>query len=59
MVLSAIAVVPTLSEAIMGALQITGLITLGCVAGMSLLYGEIILLQKVEGEVNAEDQVLL
>ena len=43
---TAIVVAPIPSEAIMGALQITGLITLGCVAGMSLLYGEILLLQK-------------
>jgi|TARA_Y100000033_G_scaffold14110_1_gene13187 hypothetical protein len=42
---SAIVVAPTLSE-VMEALQIAGLITLGCVAGMSLLYGEIILLSK-------------
>ena len=33
---SAIAVVPTPNEAIMEALQIAGLITLGCVAGMAL-----------------------
>jgi hypothetical protein len=43
---SAIVVVPILNEAIMEALQITGLTTLGCIAVMSLLYGEIILLQK-------------
>jgi len=35
-----------LSEGIMEALQITGLISLGCVAVMSLLYGEILFLQK-------------
>ena len=45
MVLSAIAVTLTTSD-VVEALQIAGLITLGCVAGMSLLYGEIILLQK-------------
>ena len=43
---SATVVAPTPSEAIMQALQIAGLISLGCVAGMTLLYGEIILLQK-------------
>lgn len=46
MVFSATVVAPTLSEAIMEALQITGIITLGCIAGMSLLYGEILLLSK-------------
>jgi len=45
MALSAIVVAPTASDA-MEALQIAGLITLSCVAGMSLLYGEIILLHK-------------
>ena len=34
-----------LSEALMEALQITGVITLACVATMALLYGEIVLLQ--------------
>ena len=43
--LSAIAVTLTTSD-VMEALQIAGLITLGCVAGMTLLYGEILLLQK-------------
>ena len=43
---SAIVVVPIPSEEIMEALQITGLISLGCVAAMSLLYSEIMLLQK-------------
>ena len=42
---SAIVVVPTPSEAIMEALQITGVITLACVATMALFYGEILLLQ--------------
>jgi hypothetical protein len=46
MALSAIVVALTPSE-VMEALQIVGLITLSCVAGMSLLYGEIILLQKL------------
>ncbi len=41
----AIVVAPTPSEAIMEALQITGVITLGCFAAMSLLYGEIIFLK--------------
>jgi hypothetical protein len=45
MALSAIAVVLTPSD-IMEALQVTGLISLGCVAAMSLIYGEIILLTK-------------
>jgi len=45
MVLSAIAVILTLSD-VMEALQVTGLITLSCVAAMSLLYGEILLLNK-------------
>jgi len=30
----------------MEALQITGLVTLACVAGMALLYGEIVLLHN-------------
>ena len=42
----AIVVVPTLSEAIMEALQVVGILSLSCVAAMSLLYGELILLQK-------------
>ena len=45
MELSAIVVVPILNEAIMEALQITGVISLACVATMALLYGEILLLQ--------------
>jgi hypothetical protein len=45
MVLSAIAVTLTRSD-VMEALQISGLISLGCVAAMSLLYGEILLLNK-------------
>jgi len=44
---SATVVAPIPSEAIMQALQITGLVTLACVAGMTLLYGEIMLLQKI------------
>jgi hypothetical protein len=43
---SAIVDAHILSEALMEALQITGVITLACVATMSLLYGEIILLQQ-------------
>ena len=54
---SAIVDALTLSEALMEALQITGLITLASVATMSLLYGEIVLLQKFEEEINAEDQI--
>jgi hypothetical protein len=46
MALSAIVVALILSEAIMEALQITGLVTLACVAGMILLYSEIIFLKK-------------
>jgi len=46
MALFAIVVAPTLSEAIMEALQTTGLIILGCVTMMSLLYGEIVLLKR-------------
>ena len=42
---SAIVVAPTPSEATMEALQITGVITLGCFSAMSLLYGEIIFLR--------------
>jgi len=42
---SAIAVKLTPSD-VMEALQVTGLITLSCVAAMSLLYGEILLLTK-------------
>ena len=45
MVLSAIAAATTVSD-VMEALQIVGSITLGCVAAMTLLYGEILLLQK-------------
>ena len=41
----AIVVAPTPSEVTMEALQITGVITLGCFAAMSLLYGEIIFLR--------------
>ena len=41
----AIVVAPTPSEVTMEALQITGVITLGCFATMSLLYGEIIFLR--------------
>ena len=46
MALSATVVTLTLSEGIMEALQVTGLITLGCVTAMTLLYSEIMLLQK-------------
>ena len=42
---SAIAVTPTRSD-VMEALQIAGIVSLSCVAAMSLLYGEIILLHK-------------
>ena len=45
MVLSAIAVALTPSD-VMEALQIVGIVSLSCVAAMSLLYGEIILLTK-------------
>ena len=44
---SAIVVTLITSEAIMQALQVTGFITLGCAAVMSLLYGEILLLNKL------------
>ena len=43
---SAIVVVPTLSEVKMEALQITGMVSLGSVAFLSLLYSEIVLLHK-------------
>jgi hypothetical protein len=46
MALFAIVAAPTLSEAIMEALQTAGLITLGCVTMMSLFYGEIVLLKR-------------
>jgi hypothetical protein len=42
---SAIVVTPTISDT-MEALQIAGIVSLSCVAAMSLLYGEIILLHK-------------
>ena len=42
---SAIVVAPIPSEVTMEALQITGVITLGCFAAMSLLYGEIMFLR--------------
>jgi len=45
MALSAIAVALIQSD-VMEALQITGIVSLSCVAAMSLLYGEIILLHK-------------
>jgi hypothetical protein len=45
MALSAIAVALTPSN-VMEALQIVGIISLSCVAAMSLLYGEILLLNK-------------
>ena len=45
MALSAIAVVLTPSD-VMEALQIVGIVSLSCVAGMSLIYGEIRLLIK-------------
>ena len=45
MALSAIAVAPIASD-IMEALQIVGIVSLGCVAAMSLLYGELMLLHK-------------
>ena len=43
---SATVVVPTPSEAIMEALQLTGILTLGCFVAMSLFYGELVLLHK-------------
>ena len=46
MVLSAIAVTLIASD-IMYALQVAGIVSLGCVAAMSLLYGEILLLHKI------------
>ena len=46
MVLSAIVVTLTTSEAIMQALQVVGLTSLGCVAFIGMIYGEILLLQK-------------
>ena len=45
MALSAIAVTLTASD-VMEALQIVGIVSLSCVAAMSLLYGEIRLLIK-------------
>ena len=45
MALSAIAVTLITSD-IMEALQISGIVSLGCVAAMSLIYGEILLLHK-------------
>jgi hypothetical protein len=45
MALSAIVVALTPSN-VMEALQIVGIISLSCVAAMSLLYGEILLLNK-------------
>ena len=47
MVLFAIVVILTTSEAIMEALQVVGIVSLSCVAAMSLLYGELILLHKI------------
>tara|TARA_X000000950_G_scaffold182744_1_gene221431 strand:+ start:693 stop:857 length:165 start_codon:yes stop_codon:yes gene_type:complete len=43
---SAIVDASTPSEATMQALQLTGILSLGCFAIMLLLYGEILLLQK-------------
>ena len=43
---SAIAVTPIISD-IMEALQVAGIVSLSCVAAMSLLYGEILLLHKM------------
>ena len=37
----------TQSEAIMQALQLIGILSLSCFAIMSLLYGELVLLQKI------------
>ena len=55
---SAIVDAHILSEALMEALQITGVITLACVATMSLLYGEISSSSTIfEEEINAEDQI--
>ena len=49
MVLSAIAVIPITSDT-MDTLQITGFTSLGCVAFIGMIYGEILLLQRVECE---------
>ena len=43
---SAIVVAPILNEAIMEALQLTGLISLACIVTITLLYGEILLLKN-------------
>ena len=43
---SAIVVAPIPSEAIMQGLQVAGIVSLGSVFLMALIYGEIILLQK-------------
>ena len=43
---TAIVDAPIPSEEDMQALQVTSFISIGCIIGMSLLYGEIILLQK-------------
>ena len=40
-------VVTLITSDIMEALQIAGIVSLSCVAAMSLLYGEIILLHKM------------
>jgi hypothetical protein len=45
MVLSAIAVTLTRSD-VMEALQISGIVSLGCVAFIGMIYGEILLLNK-------------
>ena len=46
MVLPAIAVTLTLSEDDMSALQVVGLTSLGCVAFIGMIYGELILLSR-------------
>ena len=46
MVLSAIAVTLTLSEDDMLALQVVGFTSLGCVAFIGMIYGELILLSR-------------
>ena len=46
MVLSAIAVILTISEVDMLELQVVGLTSLGCVAFIGMIYGELILLSR-------------
>ena len=46
MVLSAIAVILTISEVDMLELQVVGLTSLGCVAFIGMIYGELVLLSR-------------